>query len=86
MEKSEVMENKGYSRMIVFMILKTFLVVMVLVAAGVVSYFVTLKYYEIADEKNGKDAVLDIVGDVLQMRYHVILYILLIMIREKLRL
>lgn len=64
MEKSEVMENKGYSRMIVFMILKTFLVVMVLVAAGVVSYFVTLKYYEIADEKNGKDAVLDIVGDV----------------------
>jgi len=65
MEISEVMDkNKSYSRMIVFMIIKTFLIVMVLLAAGVASYFVTMKYYEVAGEKNGEEVILDIVGDV----------------------
>ncbi|MBE5928930.1 MAG: LytR family transcriptional regulator [Lachnospiraceae bacterium] len=57
-------KNKSYSRMIVFMIIKTFLIVMVLLAAGVASYFVTMKYYEVAGEKNGEEVILDIVGDV----------------------
>ncbi len=65
MENNLTMDKKNsYSRMIIVMILRTFFVVMVLLAAGVASYFVTTKYYEITDEKEGADAVLDIVGDV----------------------
>ena len=57
-------KKKSVGRIIVVMFLRSFFVVMILLAAGICSYMLTMKYYEVSDDNTDKDAVLDIVGDV----------------------
>lgn len=57
-------KKKSVGRIIVVMFLRSFFVVMILLAAGICSYMLTMKYYEVSDDSTDKDAVLDIVGDV----------------------
>ncbi len=57
-------KKKSMGRIVIVMFLRSFFVVMLLLAAGILSYMATMKYYEVKDDGAGKDKVLDIVGDV----------------------
>lgn len=57
-------KKKSMGRIVVVMFLRSFFVVMLLLAAGICSYMVTMKYYEVSDDSADKDEALDIVGDV----------------------
>ena len=57
-------KKKSVGRIIVVMFLRSFFVVMILLAAGICSYMLTMKYYEVSDDNTDKDAVLDISRDV----------------------